>query len=85
MKMIGTASGLIAIVASTCAFAQGGNDKSSTSTQPREQPGEAGHQMQNEAAKGVHGNASGTLMDKRAKAMSPEGASAPGETGQVKQ
>jgi hypothetical protein len=85
MNMIRIASGAIAIAASVCAFAQGGTDKSTTQAQPREEPGKAGQQMQEEAGKGVHGNASGTLMDKRAKAMSPEGASASSETAPIKQ
>jgi hypothetical protein len=34
---------------------------------------------------GAPGNKPGTLMDKRANALSPQGASGPGRTGEVKQ
>jgi len=49
------------------------------------QSGAAGKSMSNEAKKGSADAASGTLMDKRAKAMSPEGASSGNKSGEIKQ
>jgi hypothetical protein len=50
-----------------------------------EHPGQSGKRMDDKAAQGSQGNQPDTLMDKRAKAMSPDGASSPGQTGKVSQ
>jgi opacity protein-like surface antigen len=47
--------------------------------------GTANKKMDEEGNKGNPGNQSGTLMDKRSKAMSPSGASSPGRSGEVRQ
>jgi hypothetical protein len=49
------------------------------------QSGDAGKSLTDKAQQGGPGNAEGTLMDKRSKALSPQGASAAGKTGEVKQ
>jgi hypothetical protein len=49
------------------------------------QPGQAGRTVDQPAALGAPANKPGTLMDKRANALSPNGASSPTRTGEVKQ
>ena len=58
---------------------QSGNAPANSGTQTGKQvqPGQAGQAANKPAELGAPGNKPGSLMDKRANAMSPEGASAP--------
>lgn len=78
---------LIACMSSVAYSQQSGNAPANSGTQSGKQvqPGQAGQAVDKPADIGAPGNKPGTLMDKRANAMSPEGASAPPRTGEVKQ
>jgi hypothetical protein len=74
----------IAFGASTGAHAQQEQQKSTSGANAMDS-GTAGKKMDEAGSKGSPGNASGTLMDKRSKAMSPSGASSPGKSGEMQQ
>jgi hypothetical protein len=85
MKLLACAAA-IAVSAGTLSQAQEpGNAPSPGSSATTEQPGRSGQRINEPAAQGSQGNKADTLMDKRAKAMSPQGASTPGKTGEVRQ
>ncbi|AXF14111.1 hypothetical protein PQQ88_02615 [Paraburkholderia caledonica] len=85
VKVAGVA--LVLCVSSTVYAQQSGNAPANSGTQSgtQAQPGQAGRTVDEPAAMGAPGNKPGTLMDKRANALSPQGASGPGRTGEVKQ
>ncbi|MFM0751989.1 hypothetical protein [Paraburkholderia strydomiana] len=89
LKVAGVA--LVLCVSSTVYAQQSGNAPANSGTQSGTQsgtpaqPGQAGHTVDEPAAMGAPGNKPGTLMDKRANALSPQGASGTGRTGEVKQ
>ncbi|MCC8392253.1 hypothetical protein LJ656_06595 [Paraburkholderia sp. MMS20-SJTR3] len=86
MKRITIAANVGAMIFSTCVFAQTGNNaKSASHGTQQTQPGRAGEDMSRAADPAKPQAASGTLMDKRQKAMSAEGASGASATGQMKQ
>lgn len=58
---------------------------SGTQSGKETQPGQAGKTIDAPAAQGATSNQPGTLMDKRANALSPNGASSSAGTGAVKQ
>ncbi|MFP3557250.1 hypothetical protein [Paraburkholderia hospita] len=76
----------LSIIAGTHLGAQErSNAPSAGNATTTEQPGRAVERMNDTAAQGSQVNKPDTLMDKRAKAMSPQGASTPGKTGRVSQ
>ncbi|WP_027775286.1 hypothetical protein [Paraburkholderia caledonica] len=85
VKVAGVA--LVLCGSSTVYAQQSGNAPANSGTQSgtQAQPGQAGRTVDEPAAMGAPGNKPGTLMDKRANALSPQGASGPGRTGEVKQ
>ncbi|OLL27578.1 hypothetical protein BTH42_32675 [Burkholderia sp. SRS-W-2-2016] len=87
MKMIVAATSAISVFASTCAYAQTSNDsaKPANPSAEQSQPGNAGQNMGRAANAGETKPASGTLMQKRQNAMSPQGASNSNTTGTMKQ
>jgi hypothetical protein len=74
----------IAFGASTGAQAQQEQQKAASGANAIDS-GTASKKMDDAGNKGSPGNASGTLMDKRSKAMSPSGASSPGKSGEIQQ
>lgn len=84
LKMAGVV--LLLCVSSAAYAQQTGNAPANSGAQSKEtQPGQAGHTIDAPAAQGAPNNSPGTLMDKRANALSPSGASSPPRTGAVKQ
>ena len=85
LKVAGVA--LVLCVSSTVYAQQSGNALANSNTQSgtQPQPGQAGRTVEEPAAIGAPGNKPGTLMDKRANALSPKGASGSDRTGEVKQ
>ncbi|APA88439.1 hypothetical protein BJG93_24080 [Paraburkholderia sprentiae WSM5005] len=77
----------ISLTAGTSAFAQTntGNAKPANQDSQNAQPGTAGQSMGRAADTGSGKPASGTLMQKREKALSPQGASNSNATGTMKQ
>jgi len=75
------------LLASTCAFAQstGDNAKPGGNGALKVQPGASGKSMGHAANAGTARASSGTLMQRRESAMSPQGASGTNETGKMKQ
>jgi hypothetical protein len=87
MKRVGVVMGGLFLIAGTCAFAQtttGGAKPTDQGTQ-NTQPGTGGQSMGRAADAGNTTPASGTLMQQREKAMSPQGASGTSATGKMKQ
>ncbi|MBC8746412.1 MULTISPECIES: hypothetical protein [Paraburkholderia] len=86
MKWIVAVTSAIFVIAGTCAFAQTGAGNANTGNQATQspQPGTAGQSMGRAADVGGK-PASGTLMQKREKGMSPQGASDTNATGKIKQ
>jgi len=82
-----TGVALLLCVSGTAYAQQSGNAPANSGTQSgtQGQPGKAESTGGEPAALGGPGNKPGTLMDKRANALSPQGASGPGRTGEVKQ
>ncbi|CAG9243230.1 hypothetical protein [Paraburkholderia caribensis] len=76
---------VVLITASAGAGAQTKPGDASGGDAMKMQSGDAGKSLTDKAQQGSPGNAEGTLMDKRSKALSPQGASAAGKTGEVKQ
>lgn len=75
-----------AVIVSTCVFAQtSGNVKPADRAPQDTQPGKSGEDMTRAANAGTTKPASGTLMQKRENAMSPQGASGASATGTMKQ
>ncbi|MBC8729726.1 hypothetical protein F6X39_15855 [Paraburkholderia sp. UCT2] len=87
MKLIMAGISAISIIASACAFAQTntGNAAPAHRDTQNAQPGAAGQSMGRAADAGNSKPASGTLMQKREHAMSPQGASNSNATGAMKQ
>ncbi|WP_025601056.1 hypothetical protein [Burkholderia sp. WSM2230] len=85
LKVAGTA--LVLCMTSVAYSQQSGNAPANSGTQngPQVQPGSAGQTVDKPAGLGTPGNKPGSLMDKRANALSPEGASGASRTGEVKQ
>jgi hypothetical protein len=85
LKLAGVA---LALCVSSAAYSQQSGKAPANSGTPsgkEAQPGQAGKTMEAPAAQGSTGNQPGTLMDKRANALAPNGASSPAGTGAVKQ
>ncbi|CAB3697129.1 hypothetical protein [Paraburkholderia rhynchosiae] len=84
LKVAGVA--LVLCMSSAACAQQSGNAPANSGAQTGKevQPGQAGRTVDEPAALGAPGNKPGSLMDKRANALSPEGASSP-RTGEVKQ
>ncbi|MEX3859721.1 uncharacterized protein YfiM (DUF2279 family) [Paraburkholderia youngii] len=87
MKLILTGMSAVAVIASTCALAQTntGNVQPADHNAQSMQPGAAGQSMGRAAGVGNSKPASGSLMQKRESAMSPQGASNSNATGTMKQ
>jgi hypothetical protein len=87
MDTLKVAGIVLVLCVSSAAYAQQtGNAPAKSGAQTKEtQPGQAGKTIDTPAAQGATNNAPGTLMDKRANALSPNGASSPARTGEVKQ
>jgi len=88
MNMVKVAGIALALCVSSAVYAQqSGNAPANSGAQTGKeaQPGQAGRTVDEPAALGAPGNKPGSLMDKRANALSPQGASAPARTGEVKQ
>lgn len=85
LKVAGVAC--IVCVTSVAYSQQSGNAPANSGTQSGQQvqPGPAGQAVDKPAGLGTPGNKPGSLMEKRANALSPEGASGPSRTGEVKQ
>jgi hypothetical protein len=75
----------VAFGVSTGAKAQQQDQQKAASGGNGIESGTANRKMDEAGDKGSPGNASGTLMDKRSKAMSPSGASSAGKSGEVRQ
>jgi hypothetical protein len=88
MNIVKTTGIVLALAVSSAAFPQqSGNapENGGAQTGTQTQPGQAGQNMNAPAAQGTPGNQSGSLMDKRANALSPNSASSPARTGEIKQ
>jgi hypothetical protein len=87
MKQILAGMSATFFMASTCVFAQTatGDAKPANQDTQSAQPGTAGQSMGRAADAGNSKPASGTLMQKRENAMSPQGASNSNATGTMKQ
>lgn len=85
LKIAGVA---LMLCISSAAYAQQNSNapvNSGAQSAQEAQPGRAGQTIDTPAAQGATGNQPDTLMDKRANALAPKGASSPGRTGAVKQ
>ncbi|MGF6549282.1 hypothetical protein [Paraburkholderia youngii] len=87
MRRFPTMLGVLSLVASSFALAQANSPGGKSGEQGAQevQPGKASNNMDRAAAAGGSKAASGTLMQKREKGMSPESASETGATGKMKQ
>jgi uncharacterized protein YdeI (BOF family) len=88
MKRIATATCVFSLLASAAAFAQtnsGNTQPAGQQTGQGMQPGKEGQSMSRAADAGSTHPASGTLMQQRENAMSPQGASGGNATGKMKQ
>ncbi|AUT62721.1 hypothetical protein [Paraburkholderia terrae] len=85
MSRVLTIAAVVLLAASAGAGAQTKPENASSSNAVKVQSGDAGKSLTEKAQQGEPGNAEGTLMNKRSKALSPQGASAAGKTGEVKQ
>jgi hypothetical protein len=87
MKRFPTMLGVLALMASSVAFAQTNSSGGNTAGQGAQQvqPGKTNDTMNRAANAGGGSPASGTLMQQREKGMSPQGASDSTSTGKMKQ
>ncbi|RKT13876.1 hypothetical protein B0G69_7086 [Paraburkholderia sp. RAU2J] len=87
MDTLKVACAALVLCMSSAAYAQqAGKAPANSGAQTKEtQPGQAGQAIDAPAAQGTPNNSPGTLMDKRANALSPNGASSSARTGTVKQ
>ncbi|SKC89715.1 hypothetical protein SAMN05445504_5762 [Burkholderia sp. CF099] len=85
MSRVLTIVAVVLLAASAGAGAQTKPGDGSSSDVVKIQSGDAGKSFTDKAQQGGPGNAEGTLMDKRSKALSRQGASVAGKTGEVRQ